>query len=73
MASIIGTCPPKILHPALRRLNAKIPGNALQYNRALKKNILRHWLLEGMLQVAESGDSKEAILAMLNQLDRKGQ
>jgi hypothetical protein len=34
-ASMIGTCPPKIICPALRRLNTKIPGCALRYNRAL--------------------------------------
>jgi hypothetical protein len=34
-ASMIGTCPPKIIRPALHRLNTKIPGCALRYNRAL--------------------------------------
>jgi hypothetical protein len=34
-ASMIGTCPPKIVWPALRRLNTKIPGCALRYNRSL--------------------------------------
>jgi hypothetical protein len=45
-ASMIGMCPPKIIRPALRRLNTKIPGCALQYNQALQKNILRCQLLE---------------------------
>jgi hypothetical protein len=36
-ATMIGTCPPKISCPALRRLNTKIPGCALQYIRALQK------------------------------------
>ncbi len=36
-ASMIGICPPKIVHPALHRLNTKIPGCALWYNRALQK------------------------------------
>ncbi len=44
-ASMIGTCPPKIVWPALRRLNTKISGYALWYNRALRRNILRHRLL----------------------------
>ncbi len=57
--------------PALRRMNTKIPGCALWYNRALQKNILRHRLLEGMISVAESDDSKEVILAKLNQLDQE--
>ena len=34
-ASMISTCPPKIVRPALRRLNTKIPGCALRYNWAL--------------------------------------
>ncbi len=68
-ASMIGTCPHKIIRPALRRLNTKIPECALRYNRALQKNILRHQLLERIIRVAESDGSKEAILAKLNQLD----
>jgi hypothetical protein len=44
-ASMIGTCPPKIIHPALRRLNTKIPGCALWYNRDCKKisSIIDSW------------------------------
>jgi hypothetical protein len=72
-ASMIGTCPPKIACPVLCRLNTKIPGCALWYNRALKKNILRHQLLVRMISVAESEDSKEAIMAKLNQLDWEGE
>ncbi len=72
-ASMIGTCPPKIIRPALRRLNTKIPGCALRYNRAMQKNILRHQLLEQMISMAESNDSKEVISAKLNQLDREGE
>ena len=72
-ASMIGTYPPKIICPDLRRLNTKTPKCALRYNRALRKQILCHQLLECMICVAESDGSKEAILAKLNQLDRKGE
>ncbi len=72
-ASMIGTCPPKIIRPALHRLNTKIPECALRYNWVLQKNILRHQLLERMIRVAESDSSKEAILAKLNQLDQEGE
>ncbi len=72
-ASMIGMCPPKIICPALRRLNTEIPGCALRYNWALQNNILCHQLLEKMISVAESDDSKEVILAQLNQLDRDGE
>ncbi len=73
LASMIGTCLPKILCPALRRLNTKITGCALWYNRVLQKNILHQRLLECMIHVAESEDSKEVILAKLNQLNHKGE
>jgi hypothetical protein len=72
-ASMIGKCPPKILCPALRRLNTKIPGCAFRYNWALQKNILHHQLLERMIRVAESEASKEAISAKFNQLDQEGE
>ncbi len=55
-ASMIGTYLPKIICLALRRLNTKIPKCALWYNWALRKNILRHQLLERMIRVAESDD-----------------
>ncbi len=72
-ASMIGTCPPKIICPALRRLNTKIPKCVLRYNRALQKNILHHQLLDCMICMADSDGSKEAILAKLNQLDQEGE
>jgi hypothetical protein len=72
-ASMVGTCPPKIIHLALRRLNTKIFKCALWYNWALRKSILCHQLLERMIRVAESDGSKEVILAKLNQLDQEGE
>ena len=72
-ASMIGTCPPKIICPASHRLNTKIPECVLWYNWMLCKNILRHQLLESMICVEESDGSKKAILAKLNQLDREGE
>jgi hypothetical protein len=72
-ASMIGTCPPKIVWPALHRLNTKIPGCALRYSRSLQKYILHHQLLERMIHVAESKENKEVILAKLNKHDREGE
>jgi hypothetical protein len=72
-SSMIGMCPPKIICPALHRLNTKIPGCALRCNWVLQKNILRHRLLERMISVAESDDSKEVISVKLNQLDWEGE
>ncbi len=72
-ASVIGTCPPKIVQPALRKLNTKIPGCVLQYNQSLQNNILRQQLLKRMIHVMESKENKEAILAKLNKLDLGGE
>jgi hypothetical protein len=72
-ASMIGTCLPKIICPALHRLNTKILKCEIRYNQALQKNILRHRLLERMICVAESDGSKEAISAKLNQLNQEGE
>ena len=38
-----------------------------------KKNILGHQLLERMINVAKSHESKETVSAQLNQLDREGE
>ena len=73
MASMVGTCPPKIVRPALHRLNTKISGCALWCNRALRRNILRHQLLECMINAANLHDGKEIILVKLNQLDWEGE
>jgi hypothetical protein len=73
MASMVGKCPPKIVQPALHRLNTKISGCALWYNRALRRNILGHRLLECMINAANSQDGKEIILVKLNQLDWEGE
>ncbi len=72
-ASVIGTCPPKIVQPALRKLNTKIPGCALWYNQSLQNNILHQQLLKRMTHVMESKENKEAILAKLNKLHREGE
>ncbi len=51
----------------------KIKGCALWYNKVLRKNILRHQLLERMVQAAYSNKTKEKILAQLNKLDKEGE
>jgi hypothetical protein len=59
IASMIGTCQPKIVQPALHRLNNKIPKCAPRYNWSLQNNILCHQLLEQIICVADSEDNKE--------------
>jgi hypothetical protein len=59
---LIGTgCSQQIIQPALHQLNTRIEGCALRYNTALRRNILRHCLLEQMVKVASSDKSKEVI------------
>ncbi len=59
--------------PTLRCLNTKISGCADWYNRSLHRNILRHWLLERMVEAASSGNSKEVLAKTLNKLDQEGE
>jgi hypothetical protein len=44
--SLVGINLVKIVHPASRRLNSKLPGCSKAYIYNLKGNITRHWLLE---------------------------
>ncbi len=62
-----------VVRPALHRLNTKIYGCADRYNKSLCRNILRHWLLEGMVAAALSGTSKDEMAQTLNKLDQEGE
>ncbi len=39
---IVGTSPPKIVRPASRRLNTKLPRVAAEYSRLLEEKIIEH-------------------------------
>jgi hypothetical protein len=41
LESLIGKTPTKIVHPALRRLNSKIPNCSTAYTKTLEDNIVR--------------------------------
>jgi hypothetical protein len=71
--ALVDTGLQKIVCPALHHLNTKIEGCALQYDKVLRKNILRHCLLEWMVQVASSNKTKEKVLLQLNKLDKEGE
>ncbi len=74
MALLVGTsCSQQIVRPALHRLNTRIAGCALRYNKALRRNILRHRLLEQMVAVATSDQPKAEIAKALNKLDKEGE
>ncbi len=66
-------CLQQIIWPALRHLNTRIAGCALQYNNALRQNILRHRLLEQMVAIATSEQPKADIAKALNKLDKEGE
>jgi hypothetical protein len=66
------SCVQKIIRPALPPLNTRIEGCAQRYNK-LKRNILRHHLLEWMVNAASSNKSKEVISKQLNKLDKEGE
>jgi hypothetical protein len=71
--TLIGSGLTTVVHPTLRPLNTRISGCADQYNRSLCRNILRHWLLERMVEAASLGDSKYVLAMTLNKLDQEGE
>jgi hypothetical protein len=64
-------CVQKIIQPALHRVNTRIKRCTQRCNKALKRNILRHHLLEWMVNAASSGKSKEVISKQSNKLDKE--
>jgi hypothetical protein len=73
-ALLVGTgCSQQIVRPALRHLDTRIAGCALQYIKAFWRNILRHRLLEQMVAVATSNQPKAEIAKALNKLDKEGE
>jgi hypothetical protein len=71
--TLVGSGLTTVVRPALRRLNTRISGCADWYNRSLCRNILRHWLLERMVEAASSGNSKDVLTMTLNKLDQEGE
>ncbi len=73
-ALLVGArCLQQIIRPTLRHLNTRIAGCALRYNNALRRNILRHRLLERMVAIATSDQPKADIAKALNKLDKEGE
>jgi hypothetical protein len=71
--TLVGSGLTTVVRPVLRHLNTKISGCADWYNRSLCRNILRHRLLERMVEAASLGDSKEVLAKTLNKLDQEGE
>jgi hypothetical protein len=70
---LIGTGCSQIIQPALNCLNTRIEGCALWYNTTLRKNILRHCLLERKVTVASLNKPTAEIATALNKLDKEGE
>jgi hypothetical protein len=51
LESLIGKRPTKIVHPASRRLNSKVPYCSDAYNKSLEDNIVRNHLIEKLYKV----------------------
>jgi hypothetical protein len=71
--TLVGPGTTTVVRPALCRLNTKIHGCADRYNKSLRRNILRHRLLERMVAAASSGNSKPDTAQILNKLDQEGE
>jgi hypothetical protein len=69
MMDIIGKSPPRIVRPASRRLNTKIPRVAAEYARILEKKILKHRLIERTGATHTSSKSRRKAAKCLNRLD----
>jgi hypothetical protein len=71
--TLVGSATSTIVRPALCRLNTKIHNCAERYNNHLRRNILRHRLLERLVTAATSNDSQSDIAQKLNKLDQEGE
>jgi hypothetical protein len=68
---IIGNSPPKVVRPASRHLNAKIPRVAAEYARILEGKIIQHRLIERVGHTHSSSRSWRKVTRQLNQLDKE--
>jgi hypothetical protein len=71
MMDIIGKSPPRIVRPASRRLNTKIPRVVAEYARILEKKILKHRLIERTGAAHTSSKSRRKVVKCLNRLDNE--
>ena len=72
ISSMVGQSPIKVIRPAARRLNTRIPEVATKYITALEKLISRHRLIERLGHAHESGRSNKWIARQINRIDQEG-
>jgi hypothetical protein len=68
---IVGMSPPKIVRPASRRLNTKLPRVAAEYSRLLEEKIIKHQLIERVGIAHVSSRSRRSFARCLNRLDKE--
>jgi hypothetical protein len=71
LQDIIGTNPPKIIWPASRRLNTKLPCIAAEYSRLLEEKIIKHHFIERIRKAHVSSRSRRSFTKCLNGLDKE--
>ncbi len=70
-ADIIGSAPPKVVRPALRRLNTKLPCVAATYPQLLEEKIIKHRLIERVGEAHSKSRSRRSLERRLNRLDKE--
>ncbi len=68
---IVGTSPLKIVRPASRRLNTKLPPVVAEYSRLLEEKIIKHRLIERVGIAHVSSRSRRSFASCLNCLDKE--
>jgi hypothetical protein len=68
---IIDETPPKVIRPASRRLNTKLPCVAAEYSRLLEGMIIKHCLVERVGKAHVSSRSRRSFTRQLNHLDKE--
>ncbi len=68
---IVGTNPPKIICPASRRLNTKLPCVAAEYSRLLEEKIIGHRLIKHVGKAHVSSRLRRTFTRCLNCLDKE--
>ncbi len=68
---LVGEAPPKVVWPASWRLNTKLPGVSEAYCNMLKKEIIKHRLIERTGEAYKRSRSKKNLQNRLNQIDKE--
>ncbi len=72
MESLIGKNSTKVVQPASRRLNSKLPRCREAYAQSLERNIVQHRLLERLNEVNHSNLPHEMKVEKLNAINQEG-